>query len=799
MSYCLNPKCSNPPDPMNTKGIICRNCGSKLLLQDRYRVVRPLSMGGFGQTFEVDDRGTLKVLKVLNPARFSDPRSKQKVVSLFQQEAEVLSQLHHSGIPKVDSDGYFPFWPKDSQEPLHCLVMEKIDGLNLQEWLEGQGNQPITPVQALNWLKQLAEILEQVHQKQYFHRDIKPPNIMLRPDGQLVLIDFGAVRELTQTYLQQQNVTGTVIGTPGYTPPEQMHGRAVPQSDFFALGRTFVHLLTGRHPLDLHENPQTGKLIWRNSVPHISKSWVDLIYKLLGRSLADFIDELMEPSWKKRPKNTRVILKRLKKIFRAPLVELAAGAAVLFVVGATGAYWYLTGVNGCSKIWLRSFPTGDNLSCGEEILVGDPVPEKQQGVNAFAAGKYQQAVPMLEKAWEKQHDPETLIYLNNARLAAQNVEAHTIAIAAPINNQSLNSLDTAQELLRGVAQVQDEVNRKRKTNDPGLKVLIANDFNDPAKGKDIAQTLVSKGDVLAVIGHFASDVTLKALPVYQQQNVVIISPGSTSEDLSTAPNSNQVFFRTVPTTSVNGQALASYLLNQARQQTAAVFFDPTSNFSSSLRDQFRINFSGGGGQVVKEFYLSDPLLQASTAIDQARQQGATALVILPDANINPRTFEKASKLIKANQGRYWIMGGNTLYSPKTLEFTGQEALKRLVLVVPWHHLSSPNPEFAQAAQKLWGGEVSSRTALAYDAASALITVLEKLPHPSRTRVQKALADPAFQATGATGIVSFKANGNRKEPVVEWVKVVPSKCSLYGFRFIPVNYSIASLGRCKNKG
>jgi ABC-type branched-subunit amino acid transport system substrate-binding protein/serine/threonine protein kinase len=759
-----------------------------------------LGGGGFGETFEVDEQGILKVLKVLNPARFSDPKSKRKVVSLFQQEAEVLSQLHHSGIPKVDSDGYFAFWPQNSQEPLHCLVMEKIDGSNLQEWLEGQGDQPITPVQALNWLKQLAEILDQVHQKQYFHRDIKPANIMLRPNGQLVLIDFGAVRELTQTYLHQQNATGTMIGSVGYAPPEQLRGKAVPQSDFFALGRTFVHLLTGKHPIELPEDLQIeDKLVWRDKAPHISNSWVDVIYKLLGRSLADFIDELMEPSWKKRPKNTRVILERLKKILRAPLVELAAGAAVLFVVGATGAYWYLTGVNGCSKIWLRSFPTGDNLSCGEEILVGDPVPEKQQGVNAFAAGKYQQAVPMLEKAWEKQHDPETLIYLNNARLAAQNVEAHTIAIAAPINNQSLNSLDTAQELLRGVAQVQDEVNRKRKTNDPGLKVLIANDFNDPAKGKDIAQTLVSKGDVLAVIGHFASDVTLKALPVYQQQNVVIISPGSTSEDLSTAPNSNQVFFRTVPTTSVNGQALASYLLNQARQQTAAVFFDPTSNFSSSLRDQFRINFSGGGGQVVKEFYLSDPLLQASTAIDQARQQGATALVILPDANINPRTFEKASKLIKANQGRYWIMGGNTLYSPKTLEFTGQEALKRLVLVVPWHHLSSPNPEFAQAAQKLWGGEVSSRTALAYDAASALITVLEKLPHPSRTRVQKALADPNFQATGATGIVSFKANGNRKEPVVEWVKVVPSKCSLYGFRFIPVNYSIASLGRCKNKG
>jgi len=794
-SYCLNPRCPNPTDPMNATGIICRNCGSKLLLQDRYRIIRILGGGGFGQTFEVDDQGTLKVLKVLKLAGFSDPRTKQKVESLFQQEVSVLSQLNHPGIPKVEPGAYFTFWPQGSQEPLHCLVMEKIEGSNLEDWLKDRGNQPITPVEAIAWLKQLAEILDQVHQKQYFHRDIKPANIMLKPNGQLVLIDFGAVRELTQTYLHGQ--TGTPIGTPGYAPSEQMLGRSVLQSDFFALGRTFVHLLTGKHPLDLREDPKTNKLIWRSSVSPISKSWSDLIDKLLRRSLADLIDELIEPSWKKRPKNTQVILKRLNKIIRTPILELAACAAVLLVLGASGIYWYLAGVNGCSKIWLRSFPTGDNLSCGEEILVQNSTPEKQQGVNALAAGKYSAAVSWLEKAWQKYHDPETLIYLNNARLAAQNTEAHTIAIAAPLNNQSINSMDTAKELLRGVAQAQDEVNRNLKPGQTGLKVLIANDVNDPAKGQDIAKALVSKREVLAVIGHYASDVTMKALPVYQQHHMVLISPGSTSEELSTAPNPDRVFFRTVPTTNVNGNAIASHLITKAGQQKVAVFFDPNSIFSSSLKNQFRTSFGGGGGQIVKEFDLSDPVFQASTAIDQARKQGATAFVILPDANINPRTFDNAIKLIRANKGRYPMMGGNTLYSPKTLEFAGQEAVERLVAVVPWHHLSSPNPEFAQAAEQLWGGNVSSRTALAYDGARALITVLEK--HSSRTDVQKTLADPNFQATGATGIVSFQSNGNRKEPVVEWVKVVPSKCSPYGFRYIPVNYPAAeleSLERCK---
>jgi serine/threonine protein kinase len=91
-------------------------------------------------------------------------------------------------------------------EPVHCIVMEKIDGLDLKQWMKQQGNQPISEKQALNWLKQVADILHLVHQKNYFHRDIKPANIMIRSTGQLVLIDFGTARELTYTYLAEVGV-----------------------------------------------------------------------------------------------------------------------------------------------------------------------------------------------------------------------------------------------------------------------------------------------------------------------------------------------------------------------------------------------------------------------------------------------------------------------------------------------------------------------------------------------------------------------------------------------------------------
>ncbi len=256
MSICINPRCRNPQNPDNF--LFCQACGSELLLAGRYRVTRLLSgKGGFGNTYEVTRDDTPKVLKVLtNPI--------PKAVELFQQEARVLSQLNHPGIPKGEMD--FTFFPRDSQEPLHCLVMEKIEGLNLEEYLQGRQNRPIDQRLALEWLTKVAEVLHEVHQRQFFHRDIKPSNIMLRANGHLVLIDFGAVRQVTGTIMSGGRSTS--IYTAGYAAPEQERSYAVLASDFFALGRTFVYLLTGKQPTDTdiydHYN---NELRWRNYAP----------------------------------------------------------------------------------------------------------------------------------------------------------------------------------------------------------------------------------------------------------------------------------------------------------------------------------------------------------------------------------------------------------------------------------------------------------------------------------------------------------------------------------------------------
>jgi ABC-type branched-subunit amino acid transport system substrate-binding protein len=708
---------------------------------------------------DLEDDRTPKVLKVLK-------NNCPKLVELFKQEARLLIDLKHPGIPRAEEQ--FTLSLSNDQQ-LHCLVMEKIEGQNLEEWLEQNGQ--ISQGLALDWLQQLAKILDFVHQNQLFHRDIKPSNIMRRPDGQLVLIDFGTARKVTQTVIEGRNVT--VVYSEGYTAPEQLDGNAVPQSDFYALGRTFVHLLTATHPNDFPRNPQTRNLVWRPSEQQVS---------IL---LADLIDQLMMGSWQKRPKNTDEILRRIKEIkepvySRLLLKSLKVGAVILLGAGGIyGSYWYASGVDGCSKIGFRRFPLDDKLSCGEEILVsGVAEQNKQEGVNAFAAGDDRKAVDLLEKAWQQRHDPETLIYLNNARLMKQ--KAYAIAVAAPLTNNK----DTALEILRGVAQAQDEINQGNKINGRGIKVLIADDENKPSQAKQIAEKLVSKRDVLAVVGHFSSDTSIAAVEVYQQHKLVMISPTSTSEDLShfgKAPN--HVFFRTVFGDHVTALALAKYLKNDARQQKAAVFYNPHSNYSDSLQKQFLKSFLASGGQVIeKTFDLSDPFFNASASINQAHQQGATALVDVPESKTDSNAFQNALKVLRANESRYWIVGGDSLYNYEILE---KDAVHRLIVATPWHSLSSPNPKFPKEAESLWKGPVSWRTALAYDATRALITALEKKQQPNREDVRKALANPTFQANGATGEIRFSPLGDRLESNLQLVKVVRSPS---GYDFVLANSS-----------
>lgn len=317
MSYCINPLCSHRQNPNSDRVEECLYCGTSLLINDRIRLVKPLRAltddpYNYIEVFEVDDVGTqwnpVRKQRVIKVLKWNLP----KLVELIERESLCLQIIRHSGIPRSTIDDFFTFVPHNNSLILHCLVIDKIEGQNLEQWLES--NTPISQSLALEWLQQLVDILDTVHRSNFFHRDIKPSNIILQPSGQLALVDFGAARQVTDTYLAKVSGSGgtstgrggryeiTAISTPLYSPLEQVNGKAVPQSDFHALGRTFVHLVTGVQLIDLPTDKKTGNLIWRDKAPQIDKSF------------ADFIDELMAALPGQRPQTTEVILQRLEKL-----------------------------------------------------------------------------------------------------------------------------------------------------------------------------------------------------------------------------------------------------------------------------------------------------------------------------------------------------------------------------------------------------------------------------------------------------------------------------------------------------
>ncbi len=326
MSLCINPNCRQPNHPDNGGSATCVACGSPLVLQGRYRVMRLISSdSGFGRVYEAYERNVPKLLKVLKESYNSD----DKVVELFRREAQVLSQLNHPGVPRVETEGYFLHYPADGTDPSHCLVMEKIDGPNLKQWMVQQGNHPINEKQAMLWLTQLIDVLDLVHQHNYFHRDIKPENIMLRSSGQLVLVDFGAAREMTQTYIANLGDSGiTTVSSAGYTPPEQEQGQAVPQSDFYALGRTLIYLMTAKLPNNpAIYSPRTNIFAWRPLAPQISNA------------LADLVDDLIAPAAANRPQTTAEILGRLALV-RSRQISVSPSSAA-----SAATNWLVTTLN----------------------------------------------------------------------------------------------------------------------------------------------------------------------------------------------------------------------------------------------------------------------------------------------------------------------------------------------------------------------------------------------------------------------------------------------------------------------
>jgi serine/threonine protein kinase len=335
VSYCINPNCQSR---VSAEGLeICQTCGTDLIINGRYRLIRSMRESRPLQTTEVflasDASGSPKVIKILSPQN-------QDQVERLEREAFVLSTFAGPGIPDFNIDDYFIWQPSHSRNAYHCLVMQFIDGQNLEQWVNERGKASQDLI--LDWLSQLTKILQRFHlgriyqgpngsglvdfgEYSFIHSDIKPENLMLQPDGQLIVIDYGLITPVGQT-------TGTkTVGTGGYIAPEQANGQPVIQSDFYAMGKSMIHLATGVPLNTLKIDPKTGQFSWHHLAAQIDKP------------LADFLDSLVSLTLSLRPPSDQVILDHLQKlpgeikrfrryrILKSPLASMLFLASLMLV------------------------------------------------------------------------------------------------------------------------------------------------------------------------------------------------------------------------------------------------------------------------------------------------------------------------------------------------------------------------------------------------------------------------------------------------------------------------------------
>jgi serine/threonine protein kinase/Flp pilus assembly protein TadD len=256
------------------------------LLGGRYQVVQRLGSGGFSRTFLVSDihlpnhpRCVIKQLKVQD----KDTGTLDMARRLFDTEARVLYQLgNHPQIPALMA--HF----EEDQE--FYLAQEYIEGSRLNRQVEE--GKPWSETRVVLLLQEVLEILSFVHRQQVIHRDIKPSNLIRRHrDGKLVLIDFGAVKQVTSSPLLDAETGATnitvAIGTHGYMPNEQYAGKPRFSSDVYAVGILGIRALTGLHPQKIEEDPVTSELAWRQHAPEVSSSLVAVLDKMVRSDFRD--------------------------------------------------------------------------------------------------------------------------------------------------------------------------------------------------------------------------------------------------------------------------------------------------------------------------------------------------------------------------------------------------------------------------------------------------------------------------------------------------------------------------------
>ena len=310
------------------------------IIDGKYEILKEIGRGGMSIVYLAMDKRLNKQWAVKEIRKKGSGKNEEIVVNSLLAEAIMMKRLDHPSLPRIVDI-------IDNGVTIY-VVMDYIEGESLDKILNEYGAQPEEMV--VNWAKQLCDALSYLHSQKppIIYRDMKPANVMLKPEGNIKIIDFGIARE----YKEQNLADTTVLGTKGYAPPEQYSGQTDPRSDIFALGMTMHHLLTGVDPRN--GEPYAPVRQWN---PELSEGIETIIDRCVEpaaenryQSCADLLYDLEHPE---------LITKGFKQKQRKKLIAFIAAIGMAVVMAVAGLVLNVTATSLNTQDYEANIATSD--------------------------------------------------------------------------------------------------------------------------------------------------------------------------------------------------------------------------------------------------------------------------------------------------------------------------------------------------------------------------------------------------------------------------------------------------------
>ena len=459
--------------------------------------------------------------------------------------------------------------------------------------------------------------------------------------------------------------------------------------------------------------------------------------------------------------------------------------AVGLLSGIIGSWlWYEYRYAFCpigERVWATNDCVRSIINSGEKprLFLGRTNVDLEEGTKNFQKGEYKEAKKRFEQAkYVDPSDPVPYIYSNNAeaRLQSEQKEQPPWKLAVVVGIDSFE--DTASEMLRAVADSQDEFNRTGGKDGRLLEIVIANDGNQPEFSRKVAEELVNDQDILGIIGHQASESSKEAFPIYKKRNLAMVSPTSSSSELGSELE-GEVFFRAIQSTKESAKVYADYLKNNLSLNTdkLRIFYDKNRLYSNNLAKNFieetffKEKNSINSSQPVKELCLfakitcsdfSDSFINIKEVLKNAKKD--EIILLIPSVNLT----SLALAFTRINN-RYYrdknikILVAMSLYETAIITKKTDSSFEGLLFAKPRVNESSL---YVKRAKKKWQRDnISWRATGSYDATQAFVQAIHSSSPQKREDMVQALKSVTLskEESSGFGLKWSQDQSNEKRP------------------------------------